>query len=203
MKQKLLILLTVFSMCGLVACGGEKTNDANAGGNNGEPVVTAEATAEPTKEPSSEAEPTEVPVVEATTEPTVEPTPEPTPDPYPGIDMNPDLLGKEWLKTFNGVFEEPKVVIFNDETGRKQIVEPDDLILVTDENDVLALYEPEGYAMTGLGGFETKDEVSGEGYEIFYLDFEKMSEKDFWKPMFMISYEGTEFMIKIEIQMNN
>ncbi len=60
MTRKLLILLTVFSMCGLVACGGEKTDDANAGGNNGEPVVT------------------EAPIVE---EPTAEPTEEPTADP--------------------------------------------------------------------------------------------------------------------------
>lgn len=68
MTQKLLILLTVFSMCCLVACGGEKKSDANAGGNNGEPVVTA-------------APIVEEPTAEPTVEPTAEPTPEPTADP--------------------------------------------------------------------------------------------------------------------------
>lgn len=68
MKRIILTLVTVFSMCSLVACGGEKTNGANAGGKNDEPVVTAAPTVEePTAEP--------------TVEPTAEPTPEPTADP--------------------------------------------------------------------------------------------------------------------------
>lgn len=186
MKRIILTLATVFSMCCLVACGGEKKEDANAGGTGGNESVVTEV-------PVDEPEVTPAPA-EATPEPTVEPTPEPTPDPYA------DLSGKEWVKTFKDVVDEPTVVIFNDETGRKEIVEPNDLILVTDANDVLALHLPQGYAMTGQGGFEAKDEVTGEGYKIFYLDFEKMSEKKFWKPMFMISYEESEFMIKIEIQ---
>ena len=87
MKRKLLILLTVFSMCCLVACGGEKTNDTNAGGNiDDAPVVTAEPTTEVTPAPVDEYETTPAP----TEEPVEEATPAPTEEPsvvYEGIDM--------------------------------------------------------------------------------------------------------------------
>ena len=183
MKQIILTLITVFSMFCLVACGGEQNNDTNAGSKNDEPVVTAEPTVEVTPAPA-----------EATPEPTVEPTPEPTPDPYA------DLSGKEWVKTFKDVVYEPTVVVFNDETARKEIVEPNDLILVTDANDVLALLLPEGYAMTGKGDMVVKDWVSGEGYEIFYLDFEEMVKQKYWMPILTISYEGNKSSIEFEIQ---
>lgn len=76
MKRIILTLVTVFSMCCLVACGGEKTNDANAGGNNNEPVVTEAPVVEPEVTPvPAETTP------EPTAEPTVEPTAEPTADP--------------------------------------------------------------------------------------------------------------------------
>ena len=42
---------------------------------------------------------------------------------YEGIDMDSTLPGLEWIETFNGVIEEPKFVIFNDETNKKVIVE--------------------------------------------------------------------------------
>ena len=164
MKKLLVLFIAVFCMCCMVACGSE-TNDTTDVGGNHEIVSDSENKPVVTEAPVDEPE--------ATPEPTVEPTPEPTPDPYA------DLSGKEWVKTFKDVVDEPTVVIFNDETGRKEIVEPNDLILVTDANDVLALHLPQGYAMTGQGGFEAKDEVTGEGYKIFYLDFEKMSEKNF------------------------
>lgn len=64
MRRFIVTLVTVFSICCLVACGGEKTNDASTGSNNDEPVVTTAPTVE-----------------EPTAEPTEEPTPEPTADP--------------------------------------------------------------------------------------------------------------------------
>ena len=36
--------------------------------------------------------------------------------------MESTLPGVEWIKTFDGVIEEPKMVIFNDETNKKVIV---------------------------------------------------------------------------------
>lgn len=77
MKRKILTLVTVFSMCCLVACGSEKTNDTNAGGKNDESIATAA--------PADEAEVTPVLADKSTTETTPEsteaPTPEPTADP--------------------------------------------------------------------------------------------------------------------------
>ena len=75
MKRFILTLATVFSMCCLVACSVEKTNDTNAGGNNGEPVVTEAPADEPEATPAPEGT-----LAEEVT-PTEEPTPEPTADP--------------------------------------------------------------------------------------------------------------------------
>ena len=77
MKRIVLILVSVFCMCCMVACGGEVKEDASAGGNNevlgnsadDNPVVTEAP--KPTEEPSSEVEPTEEPSFEV--EPTADP----------------------------------------------------------------------------------------------------------------------------------
>lgn len=68
MRRFIVTLVTVFSICCLVACGGEKTNDASTGSNNDEPEITAAPTVE---EPT--AEPTEEPTPEPTAEPTADP----------------------------------------------------------------------------------------------------------------------------------
>ncbi len=83
-------------------------------------------------------------------EPAPEPTPDPTPDPtpeavtYEGIDMESTLPGGEWIQTFVGIIDEPKVVIFNDETGRKEIIENGDIVNFNPDVDLMALYLPEG-----------------------------------------------------------
>lgn len=85
------------------------------------------------------------PTLEPTPEPTAEPTPEPTPEPvvYEGIDMESTLHGKEWMATFKGIIEEPKFVVFNDETNKKVIVENEGKVEVGDD-DVLAVFVPDG-----------------------------------------------------------
>ena len=72
MKRIKFTLVTVFSICCLVACGGEKTKDTNVGNDSGASVIT--------EAPADEAEVTPAPA-EVTAEPTAEPTPEPTADP--------------------------------------------------------------------------------------------------------------------------
>ena len=65
MKKIVLLFITVFCMCCMVACGGEVKEDASAGGNNevlgnsadDESVVTTEPTAKPTAEPTAEPTP--------------------------------------------------------------------------------------------------------------------------------------------------
>ncbi len=203
MKRKLLILITVCSMLCLVACGAESNSDVNAiidDETTAKPPVV-EVTAEPTTEPSSE-------VVEATAEPTpteepvVEATPEPTEVPkvvYEGIDMESDLSGEEWINTFVGIIDEPKVVVYNDETGRKEIIEEGAKVIFNPEVDVLALYLPEGYKYANL----TKDifisEMDDEqSHKAFYLDVEKTRERKRWDAAIYVKYEGEESPLKFD-----
>lgn len=76
-------------------------------------------------------------------EPTVEPTPEPEVEDskYPGIDMESTLPGIEWLDTFDGIINEPKLVVFNDDTNKKVIVENGDTIEFS-STDTMATYVP-------------------------------------------------------------
>lgn len=115
---------------------------------------SGQATETPAKEETTKAEVTEeTPAVEqveeeiATPEPTEEPTPEPEPTPeavvYEGIDMESTLPGLEWIATFDGIIDEPKLVIFNDETNKKVIVENGQKVEFSD-TDTLATYAPYG-----------------------------------------------------------
>ncbi len=203
MKKIVLLLITVFCMCCMVACGGEVKEDVSAGGSNevlgnssdDEPVVTAEPTVEVTPAPADE------PTTEATPVPTEEPTPAPTENPYPGIDMESELPGEEWIITFDGVIDEPKVVIFNNEIGRKQIVETGDKVLITHKSDVIAVHFPKGYAPSGLqSGIYQTETLAGETFQIFYLDFDKMTEKKFRTGAVEINHGDETIRIEFTIQ---
>ena len=105
--KKTLTMLAVMVMATmLTACGSSKTE-----------VSFTET--ETTKVETAKAGETEEVITEE--EVTIEPTPEPVE--YEGIDMKSTLPGAEWMETFDGVIEEPKMVIFNDETNKKVIVE--------------------------------------------------------------------------------
>ena len=75
------------------------------------------------------------------TEPTAEPTLEPEVSKYEGIDMESTLPGIEWLDTFDGIINEPKLVVFNDDTNKKVIVENGDTIEFS-LTDTMATYVP-------------------------------------------------------------
>lgn len=109
----LLAVMVMLMVTLLTACG---SNKAAAPSNEVETTKVETAQAE-------ETEPAETIEVEEVAE--VEPTAEPTPEPvvYEGIDMESTLPGIEWILTFDGIIEEPKFVIFNDETNKKVILE--------------------------------------------------------------------------------
>ena len=112
MRKNTLTLLAVMVMLIatlLTACG---SNKAAAPSNDAETTKVETAQAEET-EPAAPAEVEEVAEVEPTPEPVV----------YEGIDMESTLPGAEWMETFDGIIEEPKFVIFNDETNKKVILE--------------------------------------------------------------------------------
>ncbi len=206
MKRIILTLVTVFSMCCLVACGGETKDNVTTG--NSEAVmsneaenstVTAETTAEPTKEPGSEVTdvaPTEEPVTEATPEPTEEPSVG-----YEGIDMESDLPGEEWIETFVGIIDEPKIVVYSDITGRKEIVEQDAIVIINPDEDVIAIYLPEGYVYGGKYAGMTYTDISYSKHSMsYFLDSKKTREKKYEMAGITFVHEGEEGNLYFEIE---
>lgn len=98
----------------------------------------------------------------ATPEPTIEPTPEPTPAPTP--DTESTLPGVEWMQSFDGIIDEPKLVVFNDSTNKKIILEELQEVEFYDD-DTLAVYIPKG-----RGEVITNDYLSESYEEINYYD---------------------------------
>ena len=129
----LLAVMVMLMATLLTACG---SSEAAAPSNEAETTKVETAQAEET-EPAAPAEVEEV----AEVEPTAEPTPEPVV--YEGIDMESTLPGAEWMDTFDGIINEPKIVIFNDETNKKMIVENGQEVEFTDA-DTLSIYMPKG-----------------------------------------------------------
>lgn len=134
-KKSALLVVTITLMAALLtAC----SKDQSA-------ASTSETKTESTAEEAVPAENTEGEgtAEAAEPEPTAEPTPEPTPEAvvYEGIDMQSTLPGEEWIKTFNGIINEPKLVVFNDETNKKVIVENGEKVEFS-KTDTLVIYGP-------------------------------------------------------------
>ena len=184
----------------MVACGGETNDTANVGGNN---EIVNDAADKPvvTEAPAVEPEVTPAPA-EVTPEPTEEPeeTVEPTEEPsvvYEGIDMESDLPGEEWVETFIGVIEEPKIVVFSDETGRKEIFENDSVIKFNPDTDRIGVYLPEGYTRLNKKKGITEVEHAYE-YDYFYyckLKPEETREKGKVTAAFYVEYNGEEIKV--------
>lgn len=135
-KRNILSVLVVFVMLAtlLTACSSRETTETSAK----EETTKAEVTEET---PAVEQVEEEV----ATPEPTEEPTPEPVV--YEGIDMESTLPGEQWVASFYGIIDEPKLVVFNDETNKKVIIEEGQEVDFAPA-DKVAIYIPnehEGY----------------------------------------------------------
>ena len=131
-KRKSTLAVLVMLMATLLTACGSK---AAAPSTEAETTKVETAKAEET-EPAAPAEVEEV----VETEPTAEPTPEPVV--YEGIDMESTLPGAEWLQTFDGIINEVKFVIFNDETNKKMILENGQEAEFLD-TDTFAIYYPQ------------------------------------------------------------
>lgn len=192
MKRKIITLITAFSMCCLVACSGEKTSDTGANDSNDVPVVT--------EAPANESEVTPAPA-EATPEPTEEPTPEPTENPYPGIDMNSELPGLEWVESFTGIIDEPKVVVYSDITGRKEIIEENTTVLINPDEDIIAVYSPDGYLkVRDLVGIRISEFVNSDHVSGCLLDSEATREAKTKKAGVYVNCGGEEIVIKFTLK---
>lgn len=146
-KRMMAVVITLIMTSTFVGCSSTAA----------EPVkgIKSEETTVAVKEKTVEV--AEVKEVEA------EPTPEPTPEPIPEaiteetrtIDMESTLPGKDWLKTFKGIVEEPIFVVFNDETNKKVMVEIGGKVFI-EEGDFLALYNPNGVDVSKIVGSAVK-----------------------------------------------
>ena len=123
-----LMVLVMLMAISLTACSSNKS-DVDS---------TKEETTE-VKEEVAELEPTAEPTLKPTPEPTSEPTPVPTPVPTP--DTESTLPGIEWIQTFDGIVDTPKLIVFNDSTNKKIILEDFEEVEFFDD-DTLAVYIP-------------------------------------------------------------
>lgn len=175
MKRVKILLIGMLVVLGMTACGGKQEAVEKR-------VETAEVSAvEPKEKETDDAKEGASEVVveakqevasEASVEAKEEATPEAVEVPetvvYEGIDMESTLPGKEWVETFVGIIEEPKYVVFNDETNKKVIVENGQEVVLA-EGDILAVYIPKGYALRLCEGenVETTKRSSRYGEIIF------------------------------------
>ena len=130
---KVLAVLVMLMAMLLTACSSSKTDAAPASEETSAAEADKEAElAEQAKEEAAEPEPT------------AEPTPEPTPEAvvYEGIDMESTLPGLEWMATFDEIVNEPLIVVYNDDTNKKVIVNEGDEVEFSKSNDILAFYTP-------------------------------------------------------------
>lgn len=136
-----LVVMAMLMATILTACGSSKAAAPSTEAETTKVETAKEEVAEPATPPETEE------VVEEVAEP--EPTPSPTPEDtkYAGIDMESTLPGIEWLDTFDGIINEPKLVVFSDETNKKVIIERGDTVEFS-KTDTLAVYIPEGKEAT-------------------------------------------------------
>ncbi|MBQ2935815.1 MAG: hypothetical protein IJD96_06250 [Lachnospiraceae bacterium] len=150
-----------------------------------ETKTAEEATVKEEATKVAEGERIEETTSKSTSEPTPKPTPKPTPEPivYEGIDMESTLPGEEWILTFVGIINEPKFVVFNDETNKKVIVEEKGKVTL-DKGDVFAIYLPNVEKILESNGIKRKEVINKEYYEMTYFDEEYFTKK-------------TDYMVKL------
>ena len=136
------ILATVLTACGSAPATAATIEDIQPAVEIAQEVAQEVVTEEVVEEVTKAVE-------EVVEEVVAEPTPEPEPEKivYEGIDYESDEEGAQWIESFVGIIDEPKVVIFSDITGKKQIVEEDEEVTFDVENDCIGVYLPDGYNM--------------------------------------------------------
>ena len=151
-----LVVLVMAIVFLLTACSSSEKTNTSTKENSEKAEIPKQEVTETVEQEEPKAE--EI----ATPEPTIEPTPEPTPAPAP--DTESTLPGVEWIQTFDGMIDEPKLVVFNDSTNKKIILEELQEVEFYDD-DTLAVYIPKG-----RGNVVTNDYLSESYEEINYYD---------------------------------
>ena len=164
-----LIVMTLMVSLILIGCGSKTTTETVK--SEPEAVVKEEA-------PKVEEVETKVPEEAATEEPVVEETivEEPAEEFYipEGIDMESTLPGEEWIASFVGNVAEPVVVIYNDNSGRKEVVQANSEVTINPDEDMIAVYWPEISMGCTTYAISTNGLITSGYYEIEIMDSEKM-----------------------------
>ena len=172
MKNTKFITLAVL-MLTLTACSstqnGERVRDSESA--IVEETVVEEATAEE-MEVVAQSKPTP----EAVTEPTdvetvVEELVEELYIPE-GIDMASTLPGEEWVASFVGNVAEPFVVIYNDNSGRKEVVQANSEVTINPDEDIIVVYMNEEEMRKKLHNIIAKETIDKGCYDVISLDNE-------------------------------
>ncbi len=190
MKKYLLIALLFLTMT-LVACGSEETKDTDVKN----PVEDSTEVEVP-----DDTEETDTPVVDE----------DASKNPYKGIDMESTLPGREWIQTtFPGVIDTPKIVIYNDETNRKTIVEEGEVV-VYNESDTFAMYLPDG-VIVAMQSYLVTESMGYGCCKEFEFDMERLKkEEQGWKKKYggaryevTLNNNGTEEVLKCIISLGD
>lgn len=93
-----------------------------------------------------------------------------------GIDVESTLPGEEWVASFVGKVNEPVVVIYNDDTGRKEVVQAGSEVIVNPDEDIIAIYWNEISMGCTTHAISTDGIIKSDYYEIEIMDSKKMRE---------------------------
>lgn len=159
-RNNIVLLVTLICMFSLMlsACGSKE-----------EPATKVETS----KEVKEEV--VDVPETTVVEEETVEETvvaKEPEKELYipEGIDITSTLPGQEWLDTFVGNVNEPVAVVFNDNTGRKEVIQGKSEVGINPDEDRIAIFLNESDMSQMLYNIFPKDLINTENYTICILD---------------------------------
>lgn len=134
-KKISLILMAVVFCMGLMACSKEESAVSDVA------CIEIVASVAETEDIAEKVEEASAEIAESKEE-TAEDTELFIPE---GIDMESTLPGEEWVDSFVGKVNEPIVVIYNDNTGRKEVVQAGSEVTINPDEDTIAVYwENEG-----------------------------------------------------------
>ena len=91
-----------------------------------------------------------------------------------GIDMESTLPGEEWVASFVGKVAEPVVVIYDDNTGKKEVVQAGSEVIINPDEDTIATYWPEKGMRTMTHAISITEVKRFDNYEINIFDAEKL-----------------------------
>lgn len=166
-SRKLYLIIAAMLLClGLAACSKEES------------VVSEVELTETGIEVSGEEAEDIAGKVEETSAETIESTEEEAEDAElyipEGVDMESTLSGEEWVASFVGKVNEPVVVIYNDNTGRKEVVQAGSEVTINPDEDIFAVYGNEDGMGATTHNIISTEIIKKDFYRLLPLDSQEM-----------------------------